>query len=348
MSKTIAITPSWYWPAGVPRVVGVPPFAVHELAVERWARRAPGELALVDASTRLTRGDLANEVSTRAAARAGRGDVTIPASSSADAAVDLLAALAAGSRVHAHDATDASAGSATAALAVAGRSGPVWFSQRALLAGALGLGSFYGLRPEGAWVTTLPLSSWQGVQGLLAPLLAGLTVVVAEPGEPALDAIRREGASWLFAGLDAAFEWTRDAKREVKALRGLLGSALLVVDGPFDAEARRRVGRMLECPALTLFGTPEAGPIFASHPSWYLDEAVGIPLTNVHVVPSDPRTGTPISTLWELVESAMVTVSGPSVAEPGDGGLVRLPDGRLMTGVIASSDPNGMVYLLPS
>jgi hypothetical protein len=107
-----------------------------------------------------------------------------------------------------------------------------------------------------------------------------------------------------------------------------------------------------------VFGLAETGPVFGSHASWYLDEAVGIPLTNVHVVPADPRTGRPIPTLWELVESAMVTVSSPSVGvDPaaaggdggeGSGGLARLADGRLMTGVIASSDPNGMVYLLPS
>lgn len=353
MGKTIAITPSWYWPAGVPRVVGVPPYAVHELAVDRWAGRAPDEVALVDASTRLTRGELAAEVAARAAALAGRDDHTITTSPAAEAAVDLLAALAAGSRVHCGGAGapgTASGGpwATRAQLAVPGKDGAVWLSQRSLVAGALGIASFHGLRPEGAWVTAFPLSTWHGVYGLIAPLLAGLTVVLAEPGEPALDAVRREGATWLFAGLDDAFDWTREAKREVKALRGVLGSALLTVDGPFDAEARRRVGRLFECPALTVFGTAETGPMFASHASWYLDEAVGIPLTNMHVVPADPRTGTPLATLWEFVESAMVTVSGPSLCVASEATLPWLADGRLMTGVVASSDPNGMVYLLPS
>ncbi|MCZ7629139.1 MAG: hypothetical protein M5U19_08785 [Microthrixaceae bacterium] len=50
---------------------------------------------------------------------------------------------------------------------------------------------------------------------------------------------------------------------------------------------RRRVGKLFGSPALTFFGLPETGPIFASHLSWYIDESIGIPISNAFVVPVD-------------------------------------------------------------
>ena len=98
-----------------------------------------------------------------------------------------------------------------------------------------------------------------------------------------------------------------------------------------------------------MFGLAETGTIFASHPQWYLDESVGIPMTNAHVVPSDPRNGAPIQALWELVESAEVTVKGPMLMCGYEGGdnESHFVGGRFRTGVIASSDANGMIYILP-
>jgi hypothetical protein len=72
-------------------------------------------------------------------------------------------------------------------------------------------------------------------------------------------------------------------------------------------------------------------------------------MTNAHVVPVDPRSGVPVATLWELVESAMVTVWSPQLTVGYDAGAhsERFRDGRFVTGTIASSDGNGMIYLLP-
>ncbi|MCZ7526795.1 MAG: AMP-binding protein [Acidimicrobiia bacterium] len=194
-----------------------------------------------------------------------------------------------------------------------------------------------------------PCRAGRASTAVIVPLMAGATLVLAEPGEPPLDAIVREGVGYAFMDLDAAFTLTRESKRDVKSVRGVLTALLLSVDGPFDSDQRRRVGRLFEAPALTVYGRPETGPIFASHPSWYLDEAVGIPLSNAHVVPVDPRSGNPIPTLWELVESAMVTVWSPmlTVGYEGDAHPERFRDGRFLTGVIASSDANGMIYILP-
>jgi len=44
----------------------------------------------------------------------------------------------------------------------------------------------------------------------------------------------------------------------------------------------------------------------------------------------------------------MVSVAGPSLCVGADMPLRWLADGRLATGVVASSDPNGMIYLVPS
>jgi len=364
--KTIAITPSWYWPAGVPRVIGVPPFRVDELTVSRWARRTPDSVALICGSSRRTWSDLSQEVLDRVVALRERGVVDLEATTSDEGVVELLAGLAAGVPVRVGGAgaepppSEGRVGtggemlnggrSTGAAVAVPGAGGTVWLSHRSLVAGGLSFGSFLGIQhAAGAtFVTACPLSTWQGIYGAVVPLLAGLAVAVTEPGPAALESTRRESATWLYADLSDAFAWTHEAKREVKALRGTLGAAVLSIGGPFDSEQRRRVGRTLGCPALTFFGLPETGPIFASHASWYIDESVGIPVTNAHVVPADPRTGTPLSTLWELVESAMVTVAGPALCAAADWPLRWLADGRLATGVIASSDPNGMIYLVPS
>lgn len=395
MPKTIAITPSWYWPAGVPRVAGVPPFGVHEMLVERRARLRPDEPAVVSGSLRLTGAELAEQVTTAASALAGRvepgSQAVLSAGASVEGVVLLLAALAAGLPLRLHGGSDdagvgafgaavgladdhgagalastglpvvrladlTTAGGAPRplsqrepALALAAGTETVWHSHRGILGGAISLQTFLQAGPERPWLSTFPLSSWQGLYGITAPLMAGATLVLAEPGEAPLDAIVREGVGYAFMDLDAAFTLTRESKRDVKSVRGVLTALLLSVDGPFDSDQRRRVGRLFEAPALTVYGRPETGPIFASHPSWYLDEAVGIPLSNAHVVPVDPRSGNPIPTLWELVESAMVTVWSPmlTVGYEGDPHPERFRDGRFLTGVIASSDANGMIYILP-
>lgn len=407
MPKTIAITPSWYWPHGVARVAGVPPFHLHEYVVERWARHHPDEAALVDATTRVTGRELAALVARVATDLAGRVEpgevIALSAGPTVEGAVLLLGALAAGAPAVLLDPAEARAlpvstrvglgdAAGAAALAACGidaarlgdlaanpdapatlcrvdRTDPAvglragdaiaWHSHRSILAGAVSLATFFGASdagpgadtsPSRPWLTTRPLSTWEGVHGITTPLAAGAPVVFAEPGESALDAIAREGVGTAWFDLDAAFEATRDAKKQVKHLRGLLERLVLSTPGPFSPDQRQRVGRLFECPALTVWGRPETGPVFASHPSWYLDESIGIPVSNAHVVPVDPRSQLPIATLWELVESAMVTVWSPSLfwGYEHEGRAQAWDRERAFpTTTIASSDANGMIYLLP-
>ncbi len=397
MPKTIAITPSWYWPTGCPRVTGVPPFRLDEILVERWARHRPDEPAVVDEHQRLSFSELLAVVDEAAGAlrdRAGEGPVAFCAGPSVEGAVLLLALARSGVRAHFLDpslpasaipgATMACAdevGSATAAaaglavsrladlsgsastgassqpgtglndpvVAVAGGDDLVWHSNRSLLAGAVSLGTFLGTGSGRPWLSTAAPSTWEGIYGLAVPLASGVTAVLAPPGEAALDLMSREGVGASCWTLEDAFAATREAKRQVKALRGVQDFMVLTTGRLFDPDQRRRVGKLFDTAALTVFGQAETGPIFASHASWYLDESVGIPLSNAWVVPVDPRSGNPIPTLWELVESAMVTVWSPSlfVGYGGEAHPERFRDGRFSTGIIASSDANGMIYLLP-
>ncbi len=401
MPKTIAITPSWYWPQGVPRVLGVPPFDVVEYCVGRNARHRPNDAALVGQDgSRFDWAGLDETVKAAAGslrARTQGGPITLCAGPSLEGAILVLSALASGSPVRlAHPqhvpnvapgsiavladatckATAAAAGvevlglgeltqaGATAvgpvqrdvaALAYVGSDGRgVWHSHRSLLAAGLSFGAFLG-NPGRPAVSTEPLWGWHGVCAMVTVLASGSTLVLGDPGEAALESVGREGAGALFAPLDAVADWTRDAKLQVKHLRGALNQIVLWTEGAFDPDKRRRVGKMFECPALTAWGLAETGAVFVSHPSWYVDESVGIPMTNAHVVPVEPRTGAAIVSLWELVESARVTVYTPALCVGYDQGSgppnaardERFQEGRLVTGLIASSDANGMIYLLP-
>lgn len=397
MPKTIAITPSWYWPAGTTRVTGVPPFGLHEMLVDRFARHRPDQAALVSGEERVSGAELEGLVHAGAGglrARLGAdGDVALCAGATVEGVVLLLAALAAGARVRLvptdaappggalvlADTAGATAASAAggqvvrladltqgapaeagagphiglhdAAVAVPGAPGgaSAWHSHHSILATAVSIATFLQVDATVPWVSAQPLASWEGLAGVTVPLFAGSTLVLPAD-EPLPQSAAREGAGYVFTDLDTATALTRDAKRDVKNLRGALRLLLLSVPGPFDPDMRRRVGRSFDCPALTMFGTVETGPVFASHPSWYVDESIGIPITNAHVVPVDPRSGVPIQTLWELVESARVSVRSPScmVGYDDASGLdAPVADGRVMMRLLASSDANGMIYLLP-
>lgn len=401
MAKTIAITPSWYWPKDIARLVGIPPYFLHELLVDRVANHWPDDEILVSARTRLTGAELAARVAEarhEAIAAAGEGTGVLMrvdgSTANIEAVVQLLGALSAGLHVRIwpspatsgptapFEATDVSGtppltdrdqtfrhlfeGHADTssqepplalrdpAVAICANrpAGPVtvWHSHRSLFAAALALLAYYDVRRGPAWFCAQPLSSWEGLIGVIFPLLVGTKLVLPETGESLLDPIGQQGVTHALIDLDRISACTRDAKRDVKRLRGQLGSLVLPVSGVFDVDGRRRAGRLFDCPALTLWGTAEVGPVFAAHPSWYLDESVGLPITNAHVVPVDPRSKAPVQTLWELVESALVTVRTPAAMvgyDKNDNVEDPFLDDRFITTTMGSSDANGMIYLLP-
>lgn len=403
MPKTIAITPSWYWPADVDRVAGIPPFRLDEMLVDRVERHRAGDAVLVSGGTRLTGAELAGAVRAVAAGLAARVEpgslVRLDSTGHVDDIVLFLAALRAGLKVHVTAPGEGTAGSAlaaglvlggpgsgdaaavgvaalsgsggegagttragvhepvvaleTASNAVGGEGRPVvaWHSHRSLLAWAVSLSTFLGADRQTSFVVDTPLATWSGLTAAATALLSGCTLVVPDAGEPVLDAVRREGAGYLLIDLDKAAALTREAKRDVKDMRGSLHALLLPTSGMYDIDARKRAGKLFGTNALTVWGLAETGPVFASHPSWYVDESVGIPITNAHVVPLEPRSLRPLSTLWELVTSARVSVRTPGQmaayddSTPVPGAFDEA--GRFVTSTIASSDANGMIYVLP-
>ncbi|MBK9546839.1 MAG: AMP-binding protein [Dehalococcoidia bacterium] len=382
MPKTIAITPSWYWPAGISRVVGVPPYSIYDLCVVRNERHIPQAPAIIDAQGTLTFEGLRAEVDRRAKAlalAAGEARIAVlPGALSRDNVLELLAGLASGVKLHITSGDPATVATGLGAPVVAGQQppgetsavpdvslldpsrpavvieggdGPVSHSNRSLLAMAISMATFVDAGRDSPWFSTLPLSTWQGLMAVLLPLHLGAPLVIppanADP-DTLLGLIPRHQVKYAIAGIEGFAHACREAKRAAKDSRKMLAAALLSVDGPFDPDQRRRVGKALECPALTFWGMPETGPVFAAHQSWYIDESVGLPMTNAHVVPSDPRSGQPIQALWELVEMAEVTVFSPSLMADREAAVSsgRFAGNRFRTGMMASSDANGMVYLL--
>lgn len=379
MPKTIAITPSWYWPESVDRVAGIPPFAIHELCLLRHARDRADGVALESDDANLTWSELARLVSQcRMDLDSAGGDVAgavMTGEVSVAQVAWLLAALSSGRLVRfaSGEAGQASGPNLSAlplpavpgemvtslpgtdinepAVVLEGRGDPVVHTQRSLLAGAISMATFVQPDEGAKWLVSGSLDRWQGLLSLLLPLYLGETAVLAtEPdGEALAAAIERYRPGYAMTDLPLATGATREAKRAVKKARDVLSAIFLNTDGVFDPGDRQRVGKSFRCAALTYYGLAETGAIFASHPQWYMDESIGIPITNAHVVPSDPRNGSPIQTLWELVESAEVTVKGPTLMQKYENRNDQdyLVDGRFRTGVIASSDANGMIYILP-
>lgn len=384
MPKTIAITPSWYWPESIDRVAGIPPFSVTELCVDAHARDAGETAALISDAGEVSFSELRDKVqgTARALSETGATRAVLPGSIGVDSVIRLLAALSVGVHVRlvgededAGAAADAfksefdlsgleitaSSGDAPvpltpdalkrAAVTIPGRQALVNHSHRSLLAASISLLTFLRPDAERSWLAVLPLSRWEGLLSVLAPLFLGVPVVISTDasGEALAEMIVKYQPGTAVTDLEPTVLATREAKRAVKKARGILASLILSTQGLFSPGDRQRVGKSFGTAALTMFGLAETGAIFVSHPQWYLDEAVGIPMTNAHVVPSDPRNGEPIQALWELVESAEVTVKGPALmcGYEGEDCEGRFIEGRFRTGVIASSDANGMIYILP-
>jgi hypothetical protein len=126
------------------------------------------------------------------------------------------------------------------------------------------------------------------------------------------------------------------------ALTGKIKAGLVVaIDQPFSTSRRMRIARRLKCDVMTLLGRSDLGPIVASHPAWYLNDAAGIPLPSVDLRPLNPTDGQPLNIGWEAVESAEMGVK--SALAPAGGAIV---EGWLRSNLIAQIDPTGFYFLL--
>ena len=423
MPKTIAIAPSHYWPRGVTRTFGIPPFPLHELILDSWARLDPNTLAISDGHQSISALALKRIVSSIAKAIDDRVPtervLAVSLDSNHKAILSVLGALASqrpfllfpstqeaisqlgnfqvdlllvdnpqatylsgtsielislddlvdlqnceqlSSAMSPDDLVDLqnceqlssamiSAKTAASRVPKVGifKDGKIaWHSNRSLTSHCLSMTSFITDNEIRPVISTFSPSSWQGLMVLSATLLSGRTLFALAPSEVSLDSIRTLDAGWLYINTsDAASTFDLSAKRS-KGDRYGLNCVLVDVSDSFEPGTIRSITKILQCPTLSFYGMPETGPIIGSHPSWYLAESVGLPLPNVHIIPTDPRTKAPIATLWELIDSAMISIWSPSVMlgyhgdELSYDGFARL----YSTGKLAASDPNGMLYLV--
>jgi len=210
MPKTIAITPSWYWPVGIARVVGVPPYPIYQLCLLRNERDLPDEPALIDSEGQLTFRQLREEVDRRSqplALAAGESRLAVlPGELSREHVLQLLAGsrpgYACGLHLRArtrgrwipdwgHDRRGRTGSRqrrsppyaemldpTLPAVTIEGSIAPVSHSNRSLLAMAISMATFVDADHTGNGCPR-PLSSWEG---LMAALIQCSWQAAGDPG----------------------------------------------------------------------------------------------------------------------------------------------------------------------
>ncbi|HSD10635.1 MAG TPA: AMP-binding protein [Candidatus Binatia bacterium] len=226
------------------------------------------------------------------------------------------------------------------AFAKPDQSGEVLHNHKTLAAQAIAIGSFFMIDAETQVLLLDPPTDWLSLAMLLGTWQRGGTVW-AGWGQGLSDLPER--VDYLVTTWTGAMERFVDAPPRIPRLRVGAG-ALVGVEGPFSVSRRRRLARRLGTPVLTVLGRSDLGPLISSHPTWFLDDAVGIPLPNVDTRPLNPADGEPLNIGWDAVESAELGVK--SAHAPAGGTLVT--ENWIRTGIIAEIDPTGLYFLRDS
>lgn len=238
---------------------------------------------------------------------------------------------------------------ATALLGPNGRF--VYHSHASLVAWAVSWSAFVPLTEESTVLSLEPLTRWGGLVAALPVLFRGGACVFAASHEPAALAavIQERHPSYLLLSLPSAVALVvRDHPPLRHALQQGVQGVFVTVERPFSVRERRRLEAAFGVPVLTLLGSVVAGPVAASHPTWYLEEAVGIPVTNVDLWPLHPGTREALAVPWEAIEFGEVGARSPMTAvdfETPEDRAAYLTDEWVRLGVVATMDPNGLFYL---
>jgi len=223
------------------------------------------------------------------------------------------------------------------AMAMPGGGGEVLHNHRSLTATAISVGGFFMMAEAVSVVLLEPPTSWFGLALALGALARGATIWAGwERPAPALPA-RVDYAACSWARAVRLLEQGPGGGLPARIDAGLI----VAIEEPFSVSRRSRLSRKLRGDVLTLLGRNDLGPILASHPSWFLSDAAGIPLPNVDIRPLDPTDGTPLNIGWEAVDSAEIGVK--SALAPVGGTAVG---GWLRSGLIGQVDPTGFYFLL--
>jgi acyl-CoA synthetase (AMP-forming)/AMP-acid ligase II len=223
------------------------------------------------------------------------------------------------------------------ALAKPDRSGEVLHTHKTLAAMAIATGSFFMMDGETSLWLAQPPGDWLSLAMLLGAWQKGASVWAGwGRAAPALP----ERVDYLVSAWDPAMREHVDSPPRIPRPR-IGAGAVVGIEGPFSLSRRRRLARRLGTPVLTVLGRSDLGPLIASHPTWFLDDAVGIPLPNVDTRPLNPADGTPLNIGWDAVESAELGVK--SAHAPAGGTLVA--DNWIRTSLGAEIDPTGLYFL---
>jgi len=241
-------------------------------------------------------------------------------------------------------------GAGALALAMDG-GGLAYHSHRSLLAGAVSWSTFVPLKTEDLVLAAQPLYTWEGLYSLLPILFRGGTCLAADLQDPEkLASLVREHHPiyTMLSRPEARLLYQSTHRSAVQAFKESLQGLFVSTTGPFTALGGLRLKNLLGKPALLAFGSAEAGPIFSSHPTWFLDTAVGIPVTNVDVWPLNPANGNPLEVPWETIEYGEVGVKSPMTAadyHSPEEKEKRVKGGWLRTKIVTTMDPNGLFYI---
>ena len=227
----------------------------------------------------------------------------------------------------------------------------VYHSNKSLLAGAVSWSTFVPLKAEDMMLATQPLHRWEGLYGLLPILFRGGTCIVGDLDDPEKLAGMVGSHRPVYTILprpEARKLYQTTHRSLVQAFRQTLKGLFVSTDGPFTALGRAKLKRLLDKPALLTYGSAQAGAVLSSHPTWYLDAAVGIAITNVDVWPLNPANGKPLEVPWEAIEYGEVGVKSPmtGVSFPTPEEMqTHVHDGWMRTKIVTTMDPNGLFYI---
>jgi hypothetical protein len=217
------------------------------------------------------------------------------------------------------------------------RSGEVVHNHKTLGATAIAIGSFFMMDADTRVLLLEPPTDWLSLSLLLGTWQRGGTVFVGW-GEAAAKTVDR--VDYLVTSWDHAVSRFVDPPHEIPGVK-IGAGAIIGVERVFSLSRRRRLARRLATPVLTVLGRSDLGPTIASHPTWFLDDSVGIPLPNVDTRPMNPADGTPLNIGWDAVESAEIGFK--SSLAPAGGELMA--DGWLRSHLVGEIDPTGSYFL---
>lgn len=225
-------------------------------------------------------------------------------------------------------------------------------SHHSVLSGIISTATFFGIAEGTTHLSALPVLTWSGLLAACLPLYVRGTAVLA-PGRDAhglteLIQAHRPHSLWLPPEL--AWELADDAPGAfVSAVRQYVSWIIVPVEGPYPARQRRRLRKIMRIPVLPVLGRPETGPAAATHPDWYyLDTAVGIPMTNAELRPVDPESLNWVVVPWDMVREAQIAINGAQMMVAYDQEEVTkryVRDRWFITDLLASMDGNGLFYL---